>query len=460
MEYVFLAIGLAVGFIIGFLVVKVQKKSADTQNMLLAQQLEDEKKRCSLDLAKQKEHHDELMQEQDQRHDQMITDMKTTFNQTIEHLESQLKAVTEDLLKARQQEFADASKTTMDGYVDQLSVLMKDMKQAMDDNKEKQDQYQGKMETNIQTLIKNAERTYNSANELTNALKHDTKVQGDFGEQILDRILESQGFIEGTHYDLQYVEKDEAGHELKDEDGKGLRPDVILHLDKKRDVIIDSKMNCTDYIDYVNALKDGADPEVCNNLLKKHVNAIKNQVELLSKKDYTKYHKATASRMDFVIMFIPISAAWWEALNYDKNLWRDAMAKRVFIAEEQSLFAALQIVNLTWTQIKQENNHQKIFELANEMINRLGQFMKHYNEVGSMLDKAKAAFDHGRDKITEGGQSVITTANKLVRLGARMDASNPIAPLLDIDDVQQLPAPEPHPQLPDATQKTTEESHD
>ena len=361
--------------------------------------------------------------------------LKEVFNGSISHLKTEMKAATEDMLRQRQQEFSDSSRRTMKEVIGPLNETIGAMKQKMEAYTQVQNEFKGSLDTNIQTIIRQAEAASRSAEELTTALKHSNKVQGDYGEFILSELLASQGLVEGVHFDLQYVERDEAGRELKGEDGRGLRPDVVLHLDGKRDVIIDSKMNLTDFIRFTNA----ETPEEGEEYLKKHVRSLENQVKLLSAKDYARYHKNTNARMDYVILFVPISAALWEALRCKPSLWREAMDRNVYIADGQTLFAALRIIRLTWTQIEQMNSQQEIFSLANEMLRRVNQFLDHYKAIGGKLRDAQAAYEKGYEKLTPGGQSIVTTANKLVQKGVKVDKGSALEKVIDAGEDGQLP---------------------
>ena len=387
--------------------------------------------------AKETEHK-AVMAAQEKRHDEAVKSMKQTFAETIDHLKANLKATTEDMLKMRQAEFTDINKQNMQSIVDPLNETIAKMKQAMDGYSKEQNEFSGSMKTSIQAIIQQTETARQSAIELTTALKHDTKMQGDYGEAILDEILSKQGFTEGIHYELQYVMKDEAGRELKGDDGKGLRPDVLFHIDTVRDVIIDSKVNLTDFINFANA----ETPDERKMHLERHVKSIESQVKLLSQKNYFKYHKKTNTRMDYVIMFVPISAAWWEALRYKPSLWREAMDSNVYIADEQTLFAALRIIKLTWTQIAQVKSQKEIFDLVNQMIDRMGQFMKSYKAIGEAIGKAQDAYDKGYEKLTPGGQSILTTTTNLLKLGGRDSKTNPVAKFIDVDEIPALPEPE------------------
>ena len=214
-------------------------------------------------------------------------------------------------------------------------------------------------------------------------------MQGDWGETVLAELLDSQGLTKGVHFDVQSVIKDAEGYVVKSMEGSIMRPDVILHLDQRREVIIDSKVSLTSFMDYVNA----EDEDVRQMHLKAHIDSIQKHVKELSAKDYSSYVQAPKVKMDYVIMFVPHTGALWTALHSQPDLWRKAMDKNVFIADEQTLFAALRIINLTWTQIAQAQNHEKVYALANEMLDRVGQFMKKYQAIGKALENATKAYE-------------------------------------------------------------------
>jgi DNA recombination protein RmuC len=278
------------------------------------------------------------------------------------------------------------------------------------------------MKANIEHMMRQSMAAKESADELARVFKHGAKVQGDWGETVLDELLQSQGLTNGIHYETQATIKDALGNTIKSEEGSLMRPDVILHLDERRELIIDSKVSLTAFMDFANADSE----EDRQRFLKAHVESLQKHVRELSAKDYSAYIQPPKVKMDYVIMFVPHTGALWTALNAQPNLWRKALEKNVFIADEQTLFAALRIINMTWTQIIQAQNHEKVYALANEMLNRVGQFWKEYESMGKALQKLNEAYEDGKKKITDGGQSINTTANQLVKLGARQSDKNPL----------------------------------
>ena len=391
----------------------------------------DEKKHYEDALAAKDKANGEAMQALKEHYGQSLQAQQERFDETMAKLVTENKAATEEMLKARQKEFAETSSTNIGQIVNPLKETIAKMEEAMQKSSKDAVSMSSAMKENIEQMIKQSKATQATTEELTNAFKHQSKVQGDWGETVLTELLTSQGLTEGVQFDTQATIRNAKGETIKSEDGNIMRPDVILHLDQKREVIIDSKVSLTAFFDYVNAESD-ADRQRC---LKAHVESLQKHVKELAKKDYSSYIQSPKVKMDYVIMFVPHTGALWTALNEQPDLWRKAMEQNVFIADEQSLYAALKIINMTWTQIKQAQNHEEVFKLANEMIERVGQFMKKYEDLGTALDKAQKAYDGGKAKLEDHGQSIVVSAQKLVKLGAK-DSKNPLPTMLDIDEVE------------------------
>jgi DNA recombination protein RmuC len=375
-------------------------------------------------LAVQEQHHQEAMQAQQQRFEEMMA-----------KVQAQLKSATDDMLRQRQKEFSESSQQGLGQIVTPLRETIDKMKQAMNDSALKQTELSGQLKANIEQMIRQSEAARQSAEELTRAFKHGSKVQGDWGERVLSELLDSQGLTQGVHYDVQTYIRDVQGNIVTDDRGAMMRPDVILHLDQRREVIIDSKVSMTAFMDYVNAETETER----DRFLKQHVDSVWNHVKELSTKDYSSYIQSPKVRMDYVIMFVPHSGALWAALNAQPDLWRRAMEKNVFMADEQTLFAALRIINLTWTQLAQAQNHEKVYALAAEMLDRVGQFMKRYQAIGKALETATKAYEDGEKKLMPSGPSILQTCAKLTKLGAKQSDKNPLPQLMDIDDIPQIP---------------------
>ncbi len=437
------------GLVIGFLVARVlgARKESKAREMsvelekqvaVLQSKLEAETRKVAEvreDAAKQL---DAMKREMERVHQVSLAEQKARFDEISKRLVAEAQIATEKMLKQRGEELSKTGNATMEQLVNPLKETIAKMEKTMNDTTLQQTAANTSLKEVLKQSIESNAATKSAADDLVRAFKHDSKLQGDWGECVLEELLESLGLQEGIHFETQTTLRDAGGNVLySEETGKTMRPDVIVHLDMKKDVIVDSKVSMTAFMDYVAC----DDVEQRKTLLKNHIDSLKKHVKELSQKDYSRYVKAPKKTMDFVIMFVPRSAALWAALNEEPALWRDAMEKNVFIADEQTLYAALRMVKLTWRQIQQAENQQKVFELANEMLSRVGQFVKQMNAVGDSLDKAQEAYKKGMAKFADKGQSVLTTCYKLKQLGAKQDDKNPLPTELEAVEMQGIGNP-------------------
>ena len=377
---------------------------------------------CRQTMESQEARFREVQATTEETHRKAMESQEARFKETLARVSSEMKSATEEMLKQRQQEFSQSSTQNLGQIVNPLKDTIEAMRKAMNETNQNHTAMSSAMKEQIQLLMKQSEAARTSAEELARAFKHGRKVQGDWGETVLCELLNSQGLTCGVHYDTQITMRGADGYVLKSEDGCMMRPDVILHLDNHREVIIDSKVSLTNFMEYVNAENE----EERQRALKAHVESLQKHFKQLAVKDYSAYIRAPKVCMDYVIMFVPHSGALWAALNAQPDMWRKAMDSNVFIADEQTLFAALRIVNLTWTQIVQAENHEKVYALANEMLDRVGQFMKKYQAMGKALESAQKAYEEGEKKLLPSGQSILQTCAKLQKLGAKQSTTNPL----------------------------------
>ena len=332
MEIIIGVAGLIIGIVIGAAAAVIFFRSGrvtleaglKARDMLLS-----EKDRT---MAEQERRHSEAIAAQEKRHSEAMEALKKQFDETVQKVSAQMKTATEEMLKQRQQEFSQSSSTSIGQIVNPLKETMEEMRKTMNASTLKQTEISSAMKVTVENMIRQSEVAKKSVDELTRAFRHGSKVQGDWGETVLCELLESQGLTPGIQYDVQPVIKDAAGNVVRSDAGNTMRPDVILHLDTRRDVIIDSKVSLTAYMDYVNAEND-ADRQ---KFLKAHIESIQKHVKELSAKDYSSYVQLPKVRMDYVIMFVPHSGALWAALDKQPDLWRKAMEQNVFIADEQT----------------------------------------------------------------------------------------------------------------------------
>ena len=377
--------------------------------------------------------HADALAARDQAHETAMRTMKEQFAETMEQMKEQVKNATDELLKARQKEFKESSSEALGTLLSPVKEKMEELRKEMNANSDVHKTAQSAIKCDVENLMKYTGRVARSTDQLAAAFKYGNKLQGTWGETILEELLSSQGLTKGVHFDVQPTIVDADGKTVKNEDGSALRPDVIIHLDRRREVIVDAKTSLADYVSYVNAENE----EDRVRFLRAHIDSIKKHVKELARKDYASYIQPPKMSAGYVIMFVPNMGALWTALNAEPDLWRWAAEQNVYIADEQSLYGAIRIVQLTWTQVQQAENHEKVYALAGEMMDRVDKFLASYDEVGHALDKAMKAYGEAGRKLAPNGQSITTTAIKLAKMGARKGKHIERA-LQDVDDIGAL----------------------
>ena len=267
--------------------------------------------------------------------------------------------------------------------------------------------------------------------------KDHTEQSASLREQLrlLGDLLTSQGLTEGIHYEVQARLRDELGRPLKhDETGREMQPDVILHYPQGQDAIIDSKVSLVAYERYVNA----ETPEEKERALQEHLRSVRSHVTELARKDYSKYIKPPREAVDFVIMFVPFESSLQLALANDPSLWREAFERKVFITGEQNLLGILHMIHLAWVQNQQAENQEKVFGIAEQLLDRLGDFIQRYQKMGEHLETVRKDFESAGNKLFTGRQSVVQKGRELVDLGAKENANRRI-PKAEDSAVEGLP---------------------
>ena len=380
--------------------------------------------------------HAEAMEAMEKRHAEAIEAERKRYEQALATMKEQVQNATNQMLKERQAELQQSNSTNMKMIVDPLKESIAKMESALKENKSTQETSTEAIKEKIATLVSTTMKVSDSAERLSNALTAENKTQGNWGEQKIETLLNAIGLERGLEYDAQEYLRDANGNIIvSDETAHRMQPDIILHLDETRDLIIDAKVSLTAFIDYTNA----EDEQTRNIALAAHLKSVRNHVKELAKKNYATYVKAPRQSVDFVMMFVPVDAALQLALASDATLWRDAMNQGVFIVGEQNLYAALRAVQVTWTAIKQNANNKAICDTAEELLARVGDLLERVNKVGKKLDEAHAAYEAVVDKANK-GQSVLGSARKLVKLGAKVSPVHPL-PQYESDE-------DPTPQLP------------
>ena len=246
---------------------------------------------------------------------------------------------------------------------------------------------------------------------LTKALKGDSKMQGNWGELVLERVLEKSGLEKGREYEVQQA--------FTTEDGNRVFPDVVINLPDGKKMIVDSKVSLTAYEKYINE----EDDELKINYLKEHVNSIKRHVEQLGNKNYQDLYQIESP--DFVLLFIPIEPAFAMALNEDTTLYNKAFEKNIVIVTPATLLATLRTIDSMWANQKQQENAFEIARQAGALYDKFEGFVSDLIKIGKKIDESKTEYSGAMNKLVEGKGNLITSVEKLKKMGAKAKKALP-----------------------------------
>ena len=370
-------------------------------------------------IAEMKASFDKQLTQAKESHEKQIAALKEMNKEQMDSqlnlIKEQMQTTSEKVLKMRQEELGKANKDEVQKIVSPLHDEIKRMEQLLTDTKEKNIEAYNRLDASIHANMKKYDELNDSAARLTRALTGEVKVQGNFGEMKLRQLLEDLGLKDGEQYSSQAHLRDKLGNLIKDDEGKGLIPDFILHFPNNRDVVVDSKMSFTAYERYVNT-EDVAEQ---TQYLKEHIMSVRAQVDRLSKKDYSKYLQEGYNKLNFVIMYIHTEGALNLAMLNDTSLWREAYDKGVLILGPQTMYMNLRILELMWTQVRQLQNQENMIKAANTIVERTQDFAKRFGEVETKMNDTVKAIGQLKITTAESGPSIITAARSLIKAGAR-----------------------------------------
>jgi DNA recombination protein RmuC len=349
--------------------------------------------------------------------------LRQQMTEELQRNEARFKNMAQQLLEQSASKLKEQNTETMTGITQPLKDAIANMQKAINDNQKESAAHSASFREQMLMMMQQTQQLGEKAESLTNVLRRDNKVSGNMGEIILGDLLTSQGLTEGIHYEVQARLRDELGRPMKhDETGREMQPDVILHYPQGQDAIIDSKVSLVAYEKYVNA----ESPEDKERYLQDHVKSVRQHVNELARKDYSKYVKNGRDVVDFVIMFVPFESSLQLALANDPTLWREAFEKKVFVTGEQNLLGILHMIHIAWVQNQQAENQEKVFGLAEQLLDRLGDFVQRYNDLGTKIEAVQKAYDNTNNKLITGRQSVTQKAQELITLGAKENPNRKI----------------------------------
>lgn len=358
---------------------------------------------------------DDINRRNEREKEERMALLDKQFAERLRLVQEQLGTTTERLLKQRSEELDTANRSQMNSIIAPLKEVMAEMKKSMDDNRDSFNRNTASLSEQLKLMHATTTNLGAEAEKLSRALQAGPKIQGDFGEMKLNDLLDKFGFTKGVEYDVQYTMRDSKGNVIRNDDTNDMmRPDVVLHYPDHKDVIIDSKASLTAFINYVNA---GTDDER-KAYLEEHVKSVRRHVDELSAKNYGKYSMEGGTTLDFVIMFVPQEAAMQLAVSADASLWNYAFERNVIITGEQNLFSLLRLLQIAWTQQRQAENQEKVFDMASTLVDRVQLFVERFDRLDSDIDGVRKSFDDAK-KAMSGNRGFIGSARKLIDMGAK-----------------------------------------
>ena len=361
----------------------------------------------------------------------LLQDAKQTLGQEFENLANRI-------FEDKQAKFSLQNKEALEVTLSPLRRDIGDFRKQVENAYDKENADRNKLAGQISELQKQTLQISADAVSLANALRGDNKAQGNWGEFVLEKLLEDSGLTNGREYDTQVA--------LKDESGKRRNPDVIVHLPEGRDIVIDAKVSLVDYERYFHA----EDEETKAQCLRQHLSSLRAHIKGLSGKDYESLEGVNS--LDFVLIFVPVEAAFMVALDHDPEMMRDAYDRGIILVSPSTLLVTLRTIKNLWRYADQNRNAQLIADKAGALYDQFVLYVEALDDVGKHLDKSKDAWDTARKRLTGGRGNLVRRTEELKKLGAKTKKSLPDDLQLMDDSAPMLSDKTPQYKEPDDTE--------
>ena len=386
-----------------------QKQALSNKQLWQAEtekRLQDERDIAAKRLQEERVHADNLRREADDQWNKKLEALKNEISRiTLEQLAKKQDALQDqnrsqmgELLQPIREKFAEFEKSVNESKT-QNAVQKEDLKKSFESMMKLFEQQQNQA---VNSLKEQTDKIGNDAANLTKALKGDSKMQGDWGEMVLETILENSGLVRDEHFFVQ--------DNVKDEDGKNFRPDVVVRFPEGRSVVIDSKVSLTAYADAMTADAE----EIRTQRMAAHVQSVVKHIDELAAK---KYDALVPNAIGYVLMFIPNEAAYSAALKARPQLSQEAYKKHIIVISPSNLLMTLQLAYNLWQYDKQTKNVEKIVQSASGLYDKVALFQDSFEKIGSQIQTLSATFESAKGQLSEGKGNVLTRVEKFKELG-------------------------------------------
>ena len=342
---------------------------------------------------------------------QLLDSQKEEIVKIQEEAKLQFENLANKILEEKTLKFTEQNQQNLKNILNPLQEKITDFEKKVENTHKESIDYHAALRQQILGLKEMNLQMSKETLNLTKALKGDSKIQGNWGELVLERVLEKSGLEKGREYEIQ--------KSFTTEEGNRVQPDVIINLPDGKKMIVDSKVSLTAYEKYINE----EDDEQKNSFLKEHVSSLKRHVEQLGSKNYQ--HLYQMESPDFVLLFIPIEPAFAIALNEDTQLYNKAFERNIVIVTPSTLLATLRTIDSMWTNQKQQENAYEIARQAGALYDKFDGFVNDLVKIGKKMDEAKSEYEGAMNKLVDGKGNLITSVQKLKIMGAKAKKSLP-----------------------------------
>ncbi len=412
-EFIIAILFFAAGFTVVFFIAKSRQSRLEERidNLSKSNTEKDQKLTMEAERANQAEKELAALSAEYKHLKERLSEQKQELESLHEQFRTEFKNLANDILEEKSKKFTEQNRDKLDQLLKPLGEKISDFQKRVEEAHKEDIKGRSALGQHLKTLQELNHKMSEEAHNLTKALKGDTKQQGNWGEVILQRILEKSGLRKGHEYETQ--------ESTTTEDGRRLQPDVIIHLPDEKKLVVDSKVSLTAYEKYTSA----DEPSEQQKALKQHIQSLMGHVKGLSNKNYGQIHGFKSP--DFVLMFIPIEPAFGLAMQNDPDLYNEAFDKNIIIVSPTTLLATLATIDNVWKQEYQNKNAMEIASRGGALYDKFVLFVESMKDIGSRIQQTQKSYDEAMNRLSEGSGNLVRQAEMLRELGAKNSKTLP-----------------------------------